>query len=58
MNHNALFSETDENGNRIKYDYESSTGLLKRTTLPGTNQNNINERNLFGVEEEYMMERN
>ena len=39
MNHNALFSETDENGNRIKYDYESSTGLLKRTTLPGTNQN-------------------
>ncbi len=39
MNHNALFSETDENGNRIKYDYESGTGLLKRATLPGTNQN-------------------
>ena len=36
---NALFSEADENGNSTNYAYESGTGFLKRTTLPGINQN-------------------
>ena len=38
VNGNALFSETDENGNKTTYGYESELGLLSRTTLPGTNQ--------------------
>ena len=39
VNGNALFSETDESGNKTTYDYEPDLGLLSRTTLPGTNQN-------------------
>ena len=39
VNGNALFSETDDSGNKTTYDYESELGLFSRTTLPGTNQN-------------------
>lgn len=36
---NALCEETDENNNKTLYDYFPETGFIKRTTLPGTNQN-------------------
>ena len=35
---NALFEETDENGNTTRYSYQTETGLLSRTILPGSNQ--------------------
>lgn len=39
LNKNAIRYYVDESGKRITSDYSVVTGLLKRTILPGTNQN-------------------